>query len=267
MEWSTNLIKLSVIIPVYNRENTIKRCIQSIINQTKKVWEIIVVDDGSIDNTISILQSIECQYLKIIKQNHRGPQAARNLGILNSTGDYIAFLDSDDEWLPDFTDIVDSEIEINNSCVIYGDCITDKLGERKNWYLPGKSGNLYSFLLERPAPTFCALVAKKDYFIEIGLLDEKVKAYQEWDTSIRLARDHYFVHVKKPMFIYYLHNGETISNDKKKEIEGYYYIVNKHKNEIIKFCGLRILKKHYICLFRKAFQSKKSWRCFLFYVI
>lgn len=96
----SNHIKVSVVIPSYNREKTIKKCLDSVISQTYKAYEIILVDDGSTDKTIEQAERLGCSYLKVIKQNHKGAQAARNLGIVNACGEYIAFLDSDDEWLP-----------------------------------------------------------------------------------------------------------------------------------------------------------------------
>jgi len=93
---------VSVIIPAYNAENEICRCIESVINQTYSNFEIIVVDDGSEDDTIGQLLKIKAQYqqidLKIFRQANLGPSKARNYGISVSKGDLIAFLDADDEW-------------------------------------------------------------------------------------------------------------------------------------------------------------------------
>lgn len=89
---------VSVVIPTYNREKTIKRCIKSVLKQTHPVNEIIVVDDGSSDQTLQILQTEYGKQVTIIKQSHKGAQAARNAGIIAARGEYIAFLDSDDEW-------------------------------------------------------------------------------------------------------------------------------------------------------------------------
>lgn len=91
---------ISVIIPTYNREKTINRAIESVLSQTFKEYEIIVIDDGSIDNTKYIIS----QYIKNIKyhyQNNAGPSKARNIGIDLAIGKWIAFLDSDDLWFPD----------------------------------------------------------------------------------------------------------------------------------------------------------------------
>ena len=91
---------VSVIIPVYNRAQYIKDCLDSVINQTYKAYEIIVVDDGSTDNLREILVPYMDKIQYIYKQNG-GPSSARNAGTKVSNGEYIAFLDADDMWLPE----------------------------------------------------------------------------------------------------------------------------------------------------------------------
>lgn len=96
-------MKISVVIPSYNRAVFLERTIESVIKQTYKNFEIIVVDDESVDNTFEVIDSIKSKYKKIeikyIKHSkNKGESGARNTGIKESTGDYIAFLDSDDEW-------------------------------------------------------------------------------------------------------------------------------------------------------------------------
>ncbi|MDF1584743.1 MAG: glycosyltransferase family 2 protein [Methyloprofundus sp.] len=93
-------MKISAIIPAYNSQDFILDAIQSIQNQTHPVDEIIVIDDGSTDNTRLILAS-KANDIKYIKQKNQGPSAARNTGIKAAQGDWIAFLDADDQWLPD----------------------------------------------------------------------------------------------------------------------------------------------------------------------
>jgi len=94
---------VSVIIPTYNRAHLVGRSIQSVINQTYQDFEIIVVDDGSTDNTEDIIKEFQKKdkRIKHIKHNkNKGGSAARNTGIRAARGEYIAFLDSDDEWMP-----------------------------------------------------------------------------------------------------------------------------------------------------------------------
>lgn len=92
-------IAVSIIIPVYNRENLIERCLDSVINQTLDSIEIIIVDDGSVDNTVNVIKNYTNKYegeIKLICQNNNGAANARNTGIKNASGKYITFVDSDD---------------------------------------------------------------------------------------------------------------------------------------------------------------------------
>jgi glycosyltransferase involved in cell wall biosynthesis len=94
-----NKIFISIIIPLYNKENYINRAIESVLNQDYTNFEIIIIDDGSTDNSETIVKKYSDVRIKYIKQKNQGVSSARNKGILNANYDYIAFLDADDEWL------------------------------------------------------------------------------------------------------------------------------------------------------------------------
>lgn len=94
---------ISIIIPLYNKEKTILRCLNSVLGQTYKEFEVIIVDDGSVDNGVSIIEnSISDKRVKIIKQKNGGVSKARNTGAKAANGNWLVFLDADDYWLPDF---------------------------------------------------------------------------------------------------------------------------------------------------------------------
>lgn len=100
-------MKFSVIIPVYNREDLVCNAVESVISQTYKNWELIIVNDGSTDGTGNILKQYEDnEKIKVIYQPNGGVSSARNKGLENSTGDYFAFLDSDDLWLPNHLSVL-----------------------------------------------------------------------------------------------------------------------------------------------------------------
>ncbi|MCS7063994.1 MAG: glycosyltransferase family 2 protein, partial [Methylacidiphilales bacterium] len=92
--------KFSVIIPTYNRAPLLKQTLDSVLNQSFLDYEIIIVDDGSTDDTWQYLQSLRVK-VTYYRQDNKGPAAARNLGAQHASGDYLAFLDSDDLWHPD----------------------------------------------------------------------------------------------------------------------------------------------------------------------
>mgnify|MGYP003228124972 FL=1 len=265
---------MSVVIPTYNREKTIERCIRSVTGQTYQPYEIIAVDDGSSDRTIDVLEKIGCSYLKIITQNHKGAQAARNAGIMAATGDYIAFLDSDDEWIQNKLELQVQELIKKPDAVVCGNGYLQmdwkdnvpkayklsshqvKSNSKKILTLNGKSGYVYGCLLRYSFCLFPSIMVSKKNLITIGFLDEKVPAYQEWDTAIRLAKKYEFVFINKPLFIYHLHDGETISKSTKRAIDGMEYNCKKFQYDILGQLGPQALKHRYFELMKLCIQYK-----------
>ena len=99
---SENRPFFSVVIPLYNKQNYIKETIKSVLNQTFQNFEIVVVNDGSKDDSIKIIESIQDYRIKLVHQENSGVSVARNMGIKEANAKYIAFLDADDLWLPEF---------------------------------------------------------------------------------------------------------------------------------------------------------------------
>lgn len=108
-------MKISVILPAYNEEKYIKNAIESVLNQSFNDFELIIVNDGSSDNTRKIIENIDDTRIKIINQTNQGPGASRNNAMKIAQGDYIMFLDGDDEYCPDALQIAYDEITSNNT--------------------------------------------------------------------------------------------------------------------------------------------------------
>lgn len=106
-------MKISAIVPVYNSEKYVEQCIESILSQTYQDWELILVDDGSKDNSLSILQEYANRDTRIhvIHQENKGPGIARNVGVDYATGDYIVFIDSDDRVYKDYFNLLSNKKE------------------------------------------------------------------------------------------------------------------------------------------------------------
>ena len=136
---------ISVIMPTYNRAYVIDRAILSVLKQTYRDYELIIVDDGSDDNTSTKVQRFEDERIIYIKlENNRGASFARNVGIKKANGEYITFLDSDNEWRPNYLENRYKSIEINNSDFVFGPTILHK--EEKTLLFPNK--DLIVFLKE-----------------------------------------------------------------------------------------------------------------------
>lgn len=244
---------VSVVVPTYNRSDTICYCLASLLAQTFPLGEIIIVDDCSTDNTVEIVKSISDPRIRcIVLEKNSGAQVARNRGIREATGDWIAFQDSDDEWLSEKLEkqiAALAEINFQPMTVVHTDCFRYDLqtDSRTLWTLPLINGTaVYPLLLTSSGPMFQGILTSKAALEKIGFLDEAVPSYQEWDTAIRLAKECRFIHIKEPLFVYHLHGGETISKNKKRDIDGYQYIVDKFRDEILLYCGIATLNKHLI---------------------
>ncbi len=241
---------VSVVIPAKNRAKMIVKCLNSVLNQTVKADEIIVVDDNSTDDTKEVVHSYSKYGVKYIPlENKTGAQAARNLGIISATGDYIAFQDSDDEW---FDYKLEEQIKVIKTyksqkfLFIHGDAedYDWKTGEFRDRKVPELEGNCYEKLLKSHGPLFPAIMVDKKALFEIGLLDEKVPSWQEWDTSIALSRICDFRQIRKPLFIYNVNHGDAISKNIQSDLNGYWYIVEKNKELIISELGQDYYLKH-----------------------
>lgn len=119
---------ISIIMPCYNSERTLKNSIDSVLLQSCDNWELIAVDDGSTDSTLQMLKEYETldTRIKVFSQVNAGPGAARNFAISVAKGDYIAFLDSDDWWENDFIENVNSKVILENPDVIFYDLVREK---------------------------------------------------------------------------------------------------------------------------------------------
>lgn len=248
---TSQIASISVVIPAYNRARTIGYCLDSVLSQSYPPTEIIVVDDSSTDETVDIVRNYNSlKILCVVLEKKSGAQAARNRGIWEAKGDWIAFQDSDDEWLPDKLEkqlAALVQVNFNPMTVVHGDCFVFNQNKNESyvWNLPLVHGtDVFTKLLESPGPVFPSLLTSKIALEKIGFLDEQVPSYQEWDTAIRLARECEFIHIREPLFTYHQHQWETISKDKRRDIEGYQYIINKFNDDIIALCGEGVWCKH-----------------------
>lgn len=250
-------LQFSVIIPVFNREKTISDCLQSILRQTYRYFEIIVVDDNSTDKTCQIVENLATQYsqIQLIKLGkNSGAQVARNIGIKKSTSSWITFLDSDDTWLPNKLEqqyLILKDNNFRDDVVIYSTCYIQQDNKKSYWDLPKFEGYCFRDLLISSGPMFQSLIVSKLSLQDIGLLDENIKSYQEWDVSIALSKNNSFIFMSEPTFIYNIHNGETISKDKLRDVDGYFQVISKYKSQIFKE-NSKIWDRHLLILLIKC---------------
>lgn len=215
--------KVSVIIPTYNREEFICETIQSVLDQTYKDFEIIVVDDGSTDNTKKKLEIFGSK-IKLIEQKNSERAVARNNGVKNSSGNYIAFLDSDDIWVKDKlekqVDILDSNKDI---ILVYGQ--SHRINEKREKIktakrqLEGYSGNIFEELLMRNFITSPTPMIRREYFEMTTGFQTKYIPYEDWEFWLRFSLLGKFYFIAKPLSYYRIHPEQSVKLASAKKIE------------------------------------------------
>lgn len=216
---------VSIITPVYNGQDFLDRSIKSVLAQTYENWELFLIDDGSSDNSVQIIENyLEDNRIKLLRnESNSGIPTTRNKGIENSTGEFIALLDQDDEWLPHKLEKqVSRFLEIDDSFgLIYSnvEVRTDQgiLSDQKKEIEPEASiqSNL-ELMLSRNLITSPTAMVKRKALEEVGLFDESIRwGGDDYDLWIRIAHKFKFDYIDEVLCIRHEHQ-QNYSADKKR---------------------------------------------------
>lgn len=190
-------VKFSVVIPLYNKSSSVEHTVKSVLAQTWRDYEIIIVNDGSTDGSDHVVQRINDLRIRVIHQSNAGVSAARNRGIFESNYEYIAFLDADDSWDPTYleemerliTDIPDAGMygcafdEIHKGMSVSRDfALTDNFrGIIKNYFIHARQSHLFGS---------SATIIRKEAFLKAGLFDTRLSVGEDIDLWFRIAYYH-----------------------------------------------------------------------------
>ncbi len=232
--------KVSVILPTYNRAYIIEKAIQSVLNQTYQDFEIIVIDDGSIDNTEEIIKELQekdnrIRYLRL--NINKGASHARNEGIKIAQGEYITFQDSDAEWVIDKLEKQMKVIETSSeNIVIY--CGFWRIDGDEKTYIPdinisNREGNIHKELLKGNFVDTPSILLPKKNLEKVGMFDEKLPALEDWDLAIRLSKYYEFKLIDETLYISYV-LSDSISANYEALIIAMQIILAKYQDEIYK---------------------------------
>lgn len=259
---------ISVVIPTHNRCNIVGRSIDSVLNQTYDDIEVIVVSDGSTDDTDAVVSKYENSDHRVKYVSYtpaRGGNYARNLGISRSSGEYVAFLDDDDTWYPEKLEKQLKVLEENplvglvytGSHVIY---VNEKIEYRS---IPKKSGYLlHELLLDNVVGSTSTVLVRKTIFEQSGVFDENLGALQDYDLWIRIAKYTQIGVVSEELINYYnCRSGKQVSALTSKYEAAFDYINTKFKNEILALSEKDFKKKmqyQYFLLGNKAMRNNDN---------
>ena len=187
---------ISVVIPTYNRAHLIKESIQSVLDQTLQPYEIIVVDDFSTDNTEEVVNSFNSPLIKYIKnQRKKGANGARNTGILMAQGEFIAFHDSDDVWLPEKLELQKNAFKGAYGIGICFCSLIRTIPQRGKIKFPKKYISSPNDLIKKVSIASTQTIFMKSSLAKEILFDESIKRFQDWDFSLRVSYKYRLLHL------------------------------------------------------------------------
>lgn len=252
-------IKFSIILPTFNRAHMIHEAIKSVINQTHKVWELIVVDDGSTDNTKEVVEEFVKidKRIKYIFQENKERSAARNNGLKKAKGDWICFLDSDDIYhmnhLEEFKNIInreDSKIGLYFSGLSFG-----KYSNSKEEYDLSNKNNI-EFVLLNTIGTPRACVHKS--IILMHQFNEKIKIGEDRELWARILKNHPLFYHKKKTFIEVEHPNRSVNLGSQLEsLKTLKIIFKSHKKAIRKKVKNKVLSNAYFKISKSKIKANK----------
>ncbi|MBA7607243.1 hypothetical protein ES703_14401 [subsurface metagenome] len=243
---------VTVIIPTYNRAHLIGRSIRSVLDQTYQDFELIVVDDGSSDNTEEIVRNFDDRRIRYIRreENSGSPVVPTNEGIKAARGKYIAVQDSDDQWLQEK---LEKQIKVFEDTtpkvgIVYTDMWrVSEDGKKEYWHSPRimpEDGIIYEEALGYRVVNIGTqtLVIRKECFNKAGLFDEKLPMFIDTELLIRMSRYYYFYHIEEPL-VNYFSTASSISSSREADIMARKLILEKYFEDIKK--DRKILARHY----------------------
>lgn len=239
----------SIVIPLYNKEKQIAKTLESIFNQTFQEYEIVIVNDGSTDNSAKIVKQINDKRIRLINQPNSGVSSARNTGIKNSSFEYVAFLDADDEWEKDYLENVNYMIKKYSECNIFATNykIVDTKGKERfpvNTLLArfskttdNKSGILIDYFdfASRTAPPLwtSAIVCTKTSIENIDYFPKGIKMGEDLIVWAKLASNYKVCYSKNIKSIYHFKSYDELLDDEPLPDENDYVgteLINLKKN-------------------------------------
>lgn len=218
---------ISVVIPLYNKEQLIAKTLQSVFAQTYTDYEIVIVNDGSIDNSVAVIEALSDPRIRLINQANAGVSAARNKGIEEAKGEYVALLDADDEWKPEYLETIADMIEKYSDCSVFATNYTHIAPDGhefptiiNNIRFNGYDGRLLNYfeVASTSSPPICSIsiVAKKDVFLSVGGFPLGIKSGEDLLTWARFACRYKIAYCIKPLAIFNVEGYDR--NEKPKRI-------------------------------------------------
>jgi len=198
--------RVSIILPVFNRAATIRRCVDSVRSQTLPDWELVAVDDASSDGSAAIIAAYGDARIRILRhERNRGAAAARNTAMRDARGEYLAWIDSDDEWLPDKLAQQLALLAATGAEACACDYFMSTAGHEHPVRIPTSEDWRRTLHTECRLAAGSTLLVRRACLEKIGLLDEALRSHEDWDWCLRLTQ--HFRLVVVPELLARIHYG------------------------------------------------------------
>lgn len=258
---------ISIIMPTYNRADLISRAINSVLKQTISNWELIVIDDCSTDDTEKLIKNFQEKDKRIsfikLEKNSGGASKPRNVGLGNIKTEYVAFLDSDDEWLPEKLEKqlkVFQEGEKRLGLVFTGAIFINEKNKKTRIKRAKARGNIFlEELAYNPIGSPSRVMIKSECVKFCGNFDESLLALEDWDYWVRISKDFLIDSIDEQLVLYYEQN-DSLSIDQIKLTKGYEKFWTKYN---IDSCDKWIRAIHYarlghrLCFYNQIIPGRK----------
>ena len=259
---------VSVIIPTYNRAQVLGRAVQSVLRQTYNDFQLLIIDDGSTDNTEECIRQFSDSRIVYLRHKNQGQSAALNTGLRVAKGKYISFLDSDDEWL---SKMLEKQLALFHEDKRIGCVYTyaGRVGSVKNIELVKTfyiEGDIYKEALTQGYIShMITLMTKKECFKKIGLFDTQFTVCQDDDICLRLAKEYRFGLIPEILAVIHNDSGSQVTKSPKSYADGWWKLFRKHESEVLRVCGRKTMARHYAkCgkLYLKASETRLAHKAY-----
>ena len=257
----------SVVIPLYNKEQSIANTIQSVLNQSFQEFEVVIINDGSTDNSVQVVQGINDQRIRLIHQENQGVSAARNKGIEEAKNEWIAFLDGDDLWEVNHLEEIVKMMKAYPQEKVY--VTSFKYSDNREFYRHTRKKPIFKIkdyfkdVVKENLIWTSIVVIHRDCFINVGMFNTKYIRGEDIDLWIRLAKNYNIIKTNKITAIYRV-EAENRSNSTSVPIKKTYLcdisLKKATNNEELNFY------KHYIITQVKYYLVNKEWKSLLFLI-
>ncbi|MCJ8280166.1 MAG: glycosyltransferase [Rivularia sp. ALOHA_DT_140] len=205
----------SIIIPAYNAIKYLPETLESVLKQSFTDFEVFIIDDGSYDNIVEWVDGIQDSRVKFISQKNKGVSAARNLGISNASGEYIAFLDADDLWESSKLEKQLQYLAENPSVgLIHAEMalIDEESKSLGRKFTSDIEGNALKQLLEQNTIVTSSVIVRRSCLEKVGNFDNNLTSSEDWELWVRIALHYSIAIIKEPLVFYRIHANNTTKN-------------------------------------------------------